>query len=80
MDAYILDHAKLECEGNANCKMFVDYLGTGVNFKMCPTGSSPIGDEKGGSILYENGNTNALSTHQIPSQNLPCLFYQTHLG
>ena len=63
-DTSLLVNAKLKCEGNPNCHMFVDYLGSGVKFKMCPPGSSRIRASKG-SILYTKGNIEKYAIHKI---------------
>ena len=51
MDAYSLDNAKLECEGNPNCHMFIDSKGRGVLFGVCVPTASPAPTLKG-DILY----------------------------
>ena len=67
MVEYFLFQAMLECEGDPNCNMFVDHLGSGVKFKMCPTGSSRIRSLKG-STLYIKGNIEKYVIHKILSK------------
>ena len=69
MVEYFLFQAMLECEGDPNCNMFVDHLGSGVKFKMCPTGSSRIRSLKG-STLYIKGNIEKYVIHKTLSKML----------
>ena len=61
---YLLAQAKLKCEGDPNCDMIVEYLGSGVKFKFCPPGSLPKKSSKG-SILYIKGNIEKYAIHKI---------------
>ena len=62
MAASSLDNAKLECEGNPDCHMFIDSKGRGVLFRWCGSTASQI-ESQLGTLLYRKGNTDTYSIY-----------------